>query len=257
MIFYFSGTGNSLYAANSIAASQNDNLISVAQCMKNNQYTFSLSEGEAVGFVIPVYFYGVPTIMIDFLQHLTIENYKPETYTFLIYTCGGSIGNAKNRFKNILKKHSFHLDSGFTIVMPDNYIILFNLLKPEEKRTEILKKAEPQIAKAIRHISKRDRNVYILEKGPIPRFMTFANYPFYKYGRSTKPFHATENCTGCGLCERICPCQMIHLQNKRPIWDAGKCTQCLACLHRCPEKAIQHGKKTYKRGRYVNPNGKI
>ena len=254
MIFYFSGTGNSLYVARKTADQQNEKLFSIADCIKNKQFEYSLAEGESVGFVFPVYFYGIPTIVSDFIRQLNLQNYHTSTYTFTIFTCGGSIGNANGRLKRLLKHSHFHLDSAFTVVMPDNYIIMFNLLPPEEKRKEILLLAEPQISMALQHISKKDRAVFILKKGPLPCFMTFANYPFYLYGRSTKPFHSTSECTSCGLCERICPSGMIHLQNKRPVWDKGKCTQCLACIHHCPEKAIQHGKKTYKRGRYVNPN---
>lgn len=254
MIFYFSGTGNSLYVAKSIALSQNDTVVSVAECFKNKQFDFALSVGEPVGFVFPVYFYGVPIIVSDFINKLKINNYHPGTYTFSICTCGGSAGNAMNRFKGILKKNAFHLDSGFTVVMPDNYILLFDLLPPEKKREEILKSAEPQIYRANKHITDRLKNRYILKKGAFPRFMTFVNYPVYYYGRNTKSFHATTDCIGCGLCEKVCPCCMIHLVNNVPVWDEGKCTQCLACLHRCPSKAIQYGKKTQKRGRYINPN---
>ncbi|MDR1200893.1 MAG: 4Fe-4S binding protein [Tannerellaceae bacterium] len=40
----------------------------------------------------------------------------------------------------------------------------------------------------------------------------------------------------------------------KPTWQKDRCIQCLACLHRCPQKAIQHKKRTEKRDRYVNPN---
>lgn len=31
------------------------------------------------------------------------------------------------------------------------------------------------------------------------------------------------------------------------------CTGCLACINYCPQKSIQFGKSTIKKGRYVNP----
>jgi NAD-dependent dihydropyrimidine dehydrogenase PreA subunit len=42
----------------------------------------------------------------------------------------------------------------------------------------------------------------------------------------------------------------------RPAWE-GQCTLCLACLHRCPAEAIQYGKETVGKGRYVNPRVKL
>ena len=39
----------------------------------------------------------------------------------------------------------------------------------------------------------------------------------------------------------------------RPVWTKSKCLKCCGCLGRCPVSAIQNGKKTAIRGRYVNP----
>ena len=59
-------------------------------------------------------------------------------------------------------------------------------------------------------------------------------------------------CTGCGRCAALCPERTISLVSGRPVWQ-GECTRCLACLHRCPAGAIQYGRGTEKRERYVNP----
>jgi len=254
MVFYFSGTGNSLYVAQNIALNQNDNVLSVAECLKNGQFEFTLAENEAVGFVFPIYFYGMSTILLDFVSKMKIGNYQPDTFIYSICTCGGSTGNAMNRLKGLLRNNQYHLNSGYSVIMPDNYILMFNLLPEEKKQEEILKLAETQLTRINKYISDRTKDSFILDKGAFPRLMTFTSYPLYQLGRSTKPFHTTGDCIGCGLCERICPCSMIHLVSGVPIWDEGKCTQCLACIHRCPVKAIQHGKKTYNRGRYINPN---
>lgn len=44
--------------------------------------------------------------------------------------------------------------------------------------------------------------------------------------------------------------------SEKPEWGK-KCTQCLACIHYCPTKAIQYGKGTQGKGRYRNPNVKV
>ncbi|NLO40089.1 MAG: 4Fe-4S binding protein [Ruminiclostridium sp.] len=42
-------------------------------------------------------------------------------------------------------------------------------------------------------------------------------------------------------------------KEQRPTW--GKhCTQCLACINRCPVQAIQFTKATVSKGRYVHPD---
>lgn len=75
----------------------------------------------------------------------------------------------------------------------------------------------------------------------------------YRLCSGTKKFYAEDTCTGCGLCARNCPMQVIVMQDKKPVWTAEKCCKCSTCINRCPAKAIQYGKATKKRNRYVNP----
>ncbi|MBN1673737.1 MAG: hypothetical protein JXR37_22005 [Kiritimatiellae bacterium] len=42
-------------------------------------------------------------------------------------------------------------------------------------------------------------------------------------------------------------------RNEKPSW-LHRCEQCLACLHWCPQEAIQVGKKTVGRARYHHPD---
>ena len=55
MIFYFSGTGNSRHAAFSLARSD-EKIFNIADLMKESSLpSFDPDEGEAVGFVCPVF----------------------------------------------------------------------------------------------------------------------------------------------------------------------------------------------------------
>ena len=42
--------------------------------------------------------------------------------------------------------------------------------------------------------------------------------------------------------------------NGKPVWVKEKCTQCLGCIHRCPQYAITFGRGTAKNGQYRNPH---
>ena len=59
MIFYFTGTGNSLMAAKAVARS-GEELINMAEARKQGNCKYELAENERVGFVFPVYCYTVP-----------------------------------------------------------------------------------------------------------------------------------------------------------------------------------------------------
>ena len=49
----------------------------------------------------------------------------------------------------------------------------------------------------------------------------------------------TENCMGCGICEKVCPSGSIHVVNGKALHTPELCQTCLACIHACPHKAIQ------------------
>ncbi len=252
MIFYFSGTGNSEYAARKIAERTGDTAISIGECTRAGQFSFVLTEGERVGFVFPVYFYGLPTIVLDFIGRLELSG--SASYTFSVCTSGGDPAGTNSMLRSALVRRGMRLDAAFELSMPDNYIILFDLLTPPDKAAQLLEAADGSIEAIVAEIMAAKP---ISPKTGFGRWVkTAASYPIYKNGRNTRKFYVLVDCNGCGLCEKLCPCSVIEMQSRRPVWKPGKCTQCLACLHRCPKRAIQYGKKTQTRGRYVNPNVK-
>jgi len=251
MILYFSGTGNSLYVAQKIADSLNDKILSISNCLNGNQLSFVLTENERIGFVFPTYFRGIPTIVLDFLKKLDLQNYNNH-YVYSVCSGGGIFGNTLHSFGRKLAMYGIKLNAAFEVVMPSNFVLFAEMLKSSDRIREILEKADFEIENIIGDISE-SKQIYP-KSGIQKRLITFVSYPFYKYDRSTNPFYITDTCIGCGLCAKNCPCRIIAMQDKKPVWIKNKCTQCFKCLHYCPMEAIQYSKKTEMRGRYVNPN---
>ncbi|MCC8155352.1 MAG: EFR1 family ferrodoxin [Tannerellaceae bacterium] len=75
---------------------------------------------------------------------------------------------------------------------------------------------------------------------------------FVRYALGKNSFYATDACTSCGLCRKICPTNTIHMEKGKPAWN-DTCIQCVACIHRCPERAIEYGKVSLHKGRYYHP----
>jgi flavodoxin len=73
MIFYFTATGNGKFIADKIAAVTGERVMDIADCMKNNRTSFTLDAAEALGFVAPVYYYGLPIIVVDFMRKLNFS----------------------------------------------------------------------------------------------------------------------------------------------------------------------------------------
>lgn len=252
MIFYFTGTGNSLYAAENIGESCNERVISIAEEMKksSDRLEYNLEKDERIGFVYPVYAWAPPKLVLDFVRKIKIHNYK-SNYVFSIATCGANVGNTMKVLEKTLSKKEITLNSGFSLVMPSNYIIMGDV-DSKEVQGEKLVKADERLKKIDKIIKERRKSVFDLEKGSSARLRTSVINPlFTTFGINTKKFHADNNCTSCGLCEKVCSVGNISVDTK-PVWGS-KCTQCLACINRCPTKAIQYGKGTIKKGRYKNP----
>ena len=94
MIFYFTGTGNSYAVAKEMSKACSEELISIGNSYKKEEFTYELNNDETLGFIFPTYWYGIPTIVEEFLKKLEIKNYKNQ-YTYLIATYGIVGGNVK------------------------------------------------------------------------------------------------------------------------------------------------------------------
>ena len=251
MIFYFSATGNSKYAAERIASATDDHMISLRDAVRARRYRYDVSREARIGFVVPVYFQGLPSILNFFLEKLELTGYRDQ-YIYAVFTCGSLTGDAAGQLSRALKKKGLALSAQFGIKMVDNYVPAFTV--PEEaEAARILEEAEEAIDEARRAIRSKGAGDYNRCQGPAPGAQTAMMYPLYQRGRSTKPFVVTDHCIGCGLCQEVCPCGAIAIAGGKPAWVKPKCVQCLGCLHRCPAQAIHWKKPDENRGRYYNP----
>ena len=251
MIFYFSATGNSKYAAERIAAATDDHLIFLRDAVRSRSYRYDVSREQRIGFVVPTYFYGLPSILTFFLEKLQLVGYRDQ-YVYLLLTCGGSTGNAGGQMVKLLKRKGITLSAQFGVRMVDNYVPL-GQLADKETADQKLDLAELHIDDACRAIRAKGIGDYNRFRGVAAEVFTAVAYPFYVHGRSTRPFVVTDACISCGLCQEICPCGAITLSDGKPAWTKSKCVQCLGCLHRCPTRAIHWKKADENRGRYYNP----
>lgn len=253
MIFYFSGTGNSYAAAKTLADGLGESLTDIAKAIRENAFSYTLEPGEKLGFVFPVYAWAPPQAVTDFIKK--IELYFPQDpYTFAVCTCGASAGDAMSVLEASLESNGLSLDSGFSLLMPDNYVAGFDV-EPKKEQQEKLLHAKEILQLILRAVTLERKNFFRVKRGKNARFLTnVVNLGFRHFATRTKPFYVTKGCIGCGLCETVCTDGCISMAGGRPVWTKDRCNMCLACLNRCPTASIQYGKKTEKRGRYVHPS---
>ncbi len=243
MIFYFTGTGNSLYAAQKLA-DEGEKIVSIVDALRSKAYHYTLNVGEKLGFVFPVYFYTVSDPVLELVRKLTVEN---AGFVYAVIPCGASIGAAGGLLKSELKKRGLELQRVDALVVPDGALIFYDIDAPE-KMEQQLAAATKELASIKQAVDRREGNR--ITGNPIAGKIGLAAYHACM---STKAFYADEKCIGCGKCASICPSGAIEKVGGRPTWTKSKCLKCCGCINRCPVSAIQYGKRTASRGRYVNP----
>lgn len=137
------------------------------------------------------------------------------------------------------------------ITMLENYLALFRVPDRDEA-IAVVDRAESAIDGAAAAIA---------EDRPFPAPTVSAtgklnsgivNRLFYPAFVHAAKFYATDACVSCGKCAAVCPLGNIALTDGKPVWGKN-CTHCMACICRCPSRAIEYGKHTIGMPRYVCP----
>lgn len=246
MILYFSGTGNSRYAAETLARSLDEKTADISVLLRENCRELDLTNEKRLGFVFPVYYSGLPTVVSHFLD--TVKFILPsDVYVFCVITCGGSAAGADTAFRKRMAEKKHPVAFTASVKMPDNYVLLYNPATQEEAK-KTMQEADKTLASIGEQLRQMQTGGY--NSGFSGKLACGVMQPMYQFLRSTKRFFADDKCTGCGACETLCPENVIRLIDGKPTWTQKKCAHCTACINRCPARAIQYGKATEKRGRY-------
>ena len=249
VIYYFSSTGNSLALARSLAVELKDtSVIPISKAIKG-EIDFSV---ERIGLVFPVYMWGMPSLVVDFVNKFKNSGSIP--YIFTVVTYGGMPGNTVGQLKGQLKSFGVNLACGFAVRMPGNYTPMYEAWS-EKKQKELFDSSVEKIKSIAAYISND-------KKGRFEKSFLLINVLlsglFYKISMPRihtldKDFWADNSCNGCGICKKVCPVNNIEIVANKPVWQ-HKCEHCLACLQWCPLKSVQFGKSTPGKKRYRHPD---
>ena len=284
MIFYFSGTGNTKWAASKLAAATREDLISIAPYMRaddsshNLAEPFILKENERLGFVFPVHGWRVPKLVREFISKMKIQrepsdasaenkakaddSLKNRPFTYCVCTAGDSIGLTIENLNKVISQNPSlqalgitEVSSSYSLIMPESYIGLpFMDVDPKEREIRKKENAAQELAVVCEEIFDRKEGISRLVKGPIPWFFTKVVGGFFENVLITdKRFHVEKDrCVKCGICANVCPVGDIKGgHGEYPVWLHHKdCLTCFTCYHHCPHHAIEFGNQTQKKGQY-------
>ena len=244
MILCFSGTGNSRYVAEKTAKIINNEIIDINAKIKN-LYTSSINTDADLVFAVPTYAWRIPKIVEQWIRD---TDFCGARRAWFIMTCGDEFGNADKYNRKLCEDKKLEYMGTAQVVMPENYIAMFAVPKPATARKIILN-AQPQIDEASRKIA-AGQKIPAERISAIDRMKScIINQVFYSMMVKADAFRATENCTGCGRCARLCPLNNVSIIDGRPSWGKN-CTHCMACISYCPVEAIEYGRKSVGKSRY-------
>jgi ferredoxin len=249
VLYYFTGTGNTLAVARKLAQALGDTTLLPLRRMINAGGCST--DADVVGIAFPVYYLDMPGIVRQFAEQI---QFTGNPYVYAIASCGERPGGALFRLQELLAAKGTPLSAGFALVMPENYIGPVDLMQDRDRAQEkyaCARRRIPAIAAAI-----RDRQV-LPPEGENSLLLKFGGRLAGTLATSVyntpRRFHATGRCNRCGTCGRICPTRNITVTPEAVRWD-GDCTQCYACIHWCPEEAIEIGGRTAGKPRYHHPD---
>ncbi|WP_195267192.1 EFR1 family ferrodoxin [Eubacterium sp. 1001713B170207_170306_E7] len=247
MILYFSGTGNSAYAAGRIGREIEDETLDLFDRIRRQDTSTLRSERPWV-VVAPTYGWRVPRVLSGWLAKTALDGARD---IYFVLTCGGSIGNAGAYLRSLCAEKGLRFRGCAAVIMPENYVALYDVPGRAEALA-LIDRAEPVITGIARRIGQNkdlpESRVRFKDKCR----SGLVNAVYYPALVHAGKFRAEDTCIGCGKCEQVCPLNNIRLENGRPRWG-GHCTHCMACICRCPKEAIEYGKQSRGKPRYICP----
>lgn len=247
MVLYFSATGNSEYVARYLADKLNDDILDLGKFLKDKTYPDVESQKPYI-IVSPVYVSVLPMVIEDLL---VASSLKGSDKMYFIMTCAGSgISASAISAERVCKALGKKLMGVPHLSMPQNYIMYFKTMPKEEndKKFKLAIDKLPEICKVI-----EEQKEFETHKPGVAHKMLAARPMIKLFDKmliSTKKFTVNENCISCGLCQKLCPRNVINIVDGKPVWAKEGCLHCTACINRCPKQAIEYGKKTLSLPRY-------
>lgn len=252
MIFFFSGTGNTRWAAQTLATATGERLVAMAD--ERTPASFTLADDERIGFCFPVHGWRPPNIVRRFISRLRLVNAERH-YCYALCTCGDNIGKTMDILNHDLVAIGIHTDSVFSVIMPETYVTLpFMLTDTPENEQRKLRTAARQMDIICKSVVDKECGMSEIVTGPMPWALTHVVGAVFTAMLITDSHFRVDSgkCLRCGICATACPTDDINGgKGVMPQWrHNGRCTACLSCYHHCPSHAISYGPLTRRRGQY-------
>lgn len=237
-LYYFSGTGNSLYICKALKAhleSIHDESVSIIPVAILNDSKKVNSNADRIGIVYPTYDLDAPKIVKRFAKKLAVSG---TPYVFLYISSGGVPGNSAYSIKKMLNKNNIAISNAFSAIYPDNSVVFPISAEENINKISFSKKQHKKDAETIYSLDTQLNNSlcnFSLKSYLTGKLYDIITLNYYGF----KKIKASSACNSCGLCASVCPAKNIDIINGNPICKEN-CEMCFACIHICPMQALHY-----------------
>lgn len=223
MVFYFTGTGNSLYAAKML----DDEIVSIPQIVNSENLVF---QSDKIGIVCPVYGHEMPGMVKEFLCKAVFHT----DYLYLVLTYGNRHADAVELAAKALEHTGKRASYITTLLMVDNFLPAFDM----EEQVKLNKDVDKQIADIQADIATRKQKYQNVTDKDRLAHKGYLELVHHQPETVWADFDFTDECVGCAICAKVCPVGCIHIKEQKAIRTDMSCQACYACVHACPKAAI-------------------
>lgn len=237
-MFYFTGTQSSYYVSKMVKAEleKKGYRVKMFKLEKALNKTVDVDPKtfDMLGFVLPIYGFGTPRIVSEFIDTLPRNHAK----VFILRTAssnGWINQSASVSIINQLKKKWYDVFYDRIVITSSNWLLDF----------------EDEVTKRLYLVTKRKKVPHIayqIDKGVRRRYhrnllreLLVGSIYFWEdkigarlFGRS---LWANKSCIDCRLCEKRCPVGNISFESGK-FKTSWRCVWCMKCVYSCPVNAI-------------------
>lgn len=234
-IYYFTGTGNSLFVAQELQKRLPDaELVPIASFFETGKLKV---QADTVGFVFPVHAFTLPIVVRQFIEK---ADFSAATYLFAAATREGTVFDGFEKADKLLAKQGKKLNAHFIVNMPDNDARKPGYTLPTTQQFEAMHQAVLAKLDVMQEAISNKRDSREEDKGVTNPAKYKPTLDKCERKGGVQYFYADSKCVGCGLCRKVCPTGKISMYGREPQWDKKiLCAMCFACVNYCPRKAVQ------------------